>query len=187
MPLRTAKIIYILLLLTTAFRSQNKEIERLMRSEFKMTYPSVHFKHNSADFAAMPYSADSCFKFIARHIEDINSLVIWRDSSETEELSKLRIKKLRKGIRKYTRWHGKRIKSMKTAQKISQLTIYKDTDSNQVQYLLSLNSVFDVSAVIIPPPGKKSHAEKPRWWCRWCWERGAFTTKFKAWRKRNIA
>lgn len=166
--------------------AQNKEIDRLIRSEFKMTYPSIYFKNQSAEFAPMQYSADSCFKYIAENMEYITSMVLWRDSSESDELVRLRIKTLKKGIRKYIRTHRIRIKVVNDAQKIPSRTIYTGTDSTQIRYLLSLNSVLDVSALKVIPPGKKSHAQKPRWWCRWCWARGQMTAKIRAWKKRNF-
>ncbi len=62
-----------------------------------MTFPGIYFKHNSTDYADMPYTVDSCLGYTATHIKDINDFVIWRDSLETEKLTNRRIKKLRKG------------------------------------------------------------------------------------------
>ena len=70
---------------------------------------------------------------------------------------------------------------MKNAQKISHYTILKGNDSLQKQYLLSLNSVFDVSEtrILIPQKEKKSHIERPRWWCLKCWQKGRFTAEYQ--------
>ena len=54
----------ILLFITTVVQAQEPEIDRLMKSELKMTFPSIYFKHNSTEYTTMPYSADSSFKFI---------------------------------------------------------------------------------------------------------------------------
>jgi len=140
----------ILLFISTILPGQNPEIDRLVDSELKMTFPSIYFKHNSTDYATMPYTVDSCFKYIALNIKDINSRPIWRDSSETEHLTNERIKKLKLGLNKYPPTKRINIQSMRKEQKISQRTIFKDTDSAQIQYLLSLNSVFDISGVIKP-------------------------------------
>jgi hypothetical protein len=187
MQKKTPTIFFILIVIGAHLGAQSKEIDRLMHSEFKMTFPSIYFVNKSTEYAAMPYSADSCYKYIARHMEDIKGLVVWRDSSETEELTKQRIKKIKKGIGKHIRARRVRIKKVTDRQKISQRTIYTGTDSTQVKYLLSLNSVLDVSTLVVRPKGKKSHVEKPRWWCKWCWARGAFTAKYRAWHKRNFS
>ena len=52
-----------------------------MDQELKMTYPSIYFVLNSTEYAVMPYTVDSCFKYIAANIKYLNSIVIWRDSS----------------------------------------------------------------------------------------------------------
>lgn len=112
-----------------------------------MTFPSIYFKNNSTDYAVMPYTVDSCFKYIAGHIKYLNDLNVWRDSSEVEPLTHKRIKKIRADLSKYTSTNLN-IRSMGDAQKISQRTIYTGTNASQIQYLLSLNSVFDVSGAI---------------------------------------
>ena len=169
------KILLILLVCTSRLLAQGPEIDnRLKSGELDMTFPSIYFKHNSLDYAEMPYSVDSCFKYIAAKIEYLNSLVVWRDSSETDQLTYKRIQKLRAGLNKYTKVKPN-IVSMGKAQKISQRTIYTDTDSAQIQYLLSLNSVFDVSGTRLPNKKKlknKSHVELPRPWCFNCWKHG---------------
>ncbi|MCW3075840.1 MAG: hypothetical protein JWO32_449 [Bacteroidetes bacterium] len=68
--------------------------------ELIMTFPSIYFKHNSAEYAIMPYTVDSCFKFITANIKFLNSYPIWKDSSETELLTNKRIKKLKDDINK---------------------------------------------------------------------------------------
>lgn len=171
--------------LVNFLQAQNKDFDRLIKNEFKMTFPSVYFKNNSTEFAQMPYTADSCFKYVADNIENLKTMSIWRDSSESSQLNKLRIKQLKKGIRKHIKFGALRIKSVNERQKITSHTISLFTDSLQTKYLLSLNAVFDVSSVVMLPKVKKSHTQKPRWWCRWCWGRGSFSKKYRAWRKRN--
>ncbi len=141
-----AKLTLILLLLSTRLLGQDSEIDRLMKGELKMTFPSIHFKHKSTDYATMPYSADSCFKFIANHFKgNINDLEIWRDTLETEELTNKRIEILKVGLRKYLK-HGKiEIHSMENEQKVSRHTMAMTSDSTKIKYLLTLNSVFDIS------------------------------------------
>lgn len=137
-----------------------------MQGELKMTFPSIYFKHNSTDYAAMPYTVDSCFKFIAAHFKDnINNLVIWRDSTETETLTNERIEKLKLGLRKYIPSGKIEIHSMGNQQKVSRKTINMTNDSTKIQYLLSLNSVFDISKTGFPPatPKKKKVRRKLIW------------------------
>lgn len=123
----------------------------------------------------MPYTVDSCFNYIAKHIKDIKAYVIWRDSSEAEALTNKRIKKLRADLNKYTPAREIYIESMGKEQKIAQQTIAK----GDVPYLLSLNAVFDISetASLITQKVKKNHALHPRVWCWRCWRRGAFFKK----------
>ena len=183
MQQRITKLLLILLVATSGLHCQVTEIDRLIKGELQMTFPSIYFKTNSVGYAAMPYTVDSCFKYIAIHINDINSLVIWRDSSETEQLTTKRIKKLKTGLHKYTPSGKITILSMGKAQKISQQTIQMAADSVQIHYLLSLNSVFDVSGVIIPGNKKgwlkKPHTERPRLWCLNCWKRGRFSKEYR--------
>ena len=138
-----------------------------------MTFPSIYFKHNSAEYAAMPYSVDSCFKYIAKNINDLNSYPIWRDSLEKERLTVIRIQKLRSGINKYVSARQIHFQSMGRAQKISRLVIEKSRDDKHIQYLLSLNSVLDVSGAIDQKKNttvkeKKQKKGIPRLvWCGW--------------------
>lgn len=156
-----AKLI-LLLLISSGLRAQDAEIDRLMKSEFKMTFPSIYFKHQSTEYAAMPYTVDSCFNFIAVHFKDnFNKLVIWRDSAETEELTKQRIEKLKAGLKKYLPSEKIEIHSMGKEQKISRQTINRSSDSTKTGYLLSLNSVLDISKTGFPPE-KKSKKKKRR-------------------------
>jgi hypothetical protein len=105
----------------------------------------------------MPYTPDSCIKYIAFHFKDnINSLVIWRDSAESEELTDKRIEKLVSELKKYTSVKKSEIHSMGEEQKISRYTINRNYDKEQVIYLLSLNSVFDISKTRYPTEKKKT-------------------------------
>lgn len=140
-----------------------------------MTFPSIYFKHNSTEYAPMPYSVDSCFKYIAANINDIVGYTIWRDSLETDALTKSRIKKLKKGLDKFASSGQIEIQSMGKQQKISRHTINKGVDKKQIQYLLSLNSVFDISKTAGGSRKKwkyRNHIEAPRPWCFSCWKNG---------------
>lgn len=140
-----------------------------------MTFPGIYFKHNSADYAAMPYKTDSCFKYIAANIKDINDFVMWRDTFESEELSTKRIKKVKAALNKYTRVGGIEIRSMNGQQKISRYIIQQSTDTAQA-FLITLNSVFEIAQTRFPPVKKKwwqarTHAEG-RLICFRCWRYG---------------
>jgi len=169
------KLLLIFLLLTTSLFSQQKETNTTTSGQLKMTFPSIYFKNKTTAYAAMPYTIDSCFNYIAQHIKDIKTYVIWRDSSETEALTNKRIKKLKTDLNKYTPSREIYIHSMGKEQKISQHTIAK----GDVQFLLSLNAVFDISetASLTDKKAKKNHALHPRVWCWRCWKRGAFFKK----------
>ncbi len=173
--MRTLIKLTLLLFSSTILHGQDAEIDRLISNEFKMTFPSIYFKHNSTDYAKMPYTADSCFKYIALlYDKNINSLVIWRDSVETEELTSKRSKKLKAGLHKYTRDNNIQIQSMGNDQKISRQTINMTSDQTKINYLLSLNSVFDISKTRIPntPTTNTSHIYHPKIWCWSCWKSG---------------
>lgn len=169
---KRTRLLLLLLFIVTSLRAQDSGIDRLIKGELKMTFPSIYFKHKSTDYAAMPYTADSCFKFMAVHIKDINSLVIWRDSAETEELTTMRIKKLKMGLNKYTPSEKIDIKSMGKEQKISRHTIDITDNNEQIQHLLSLNSVFDISRTRFSKRKAKTHVELPRLRCIHCWKNG---------------
>lgn len=172
------KLTIMFLFLSTRLQGQDSEIDRLIQSELKMTFPSIHFKHNSTDYASMPYSVDSCFKYIALHFDEtINSLVIWRDSTETESLTIKRIKKLHLALNKYLRTKEFEIHSMGNEQKVSRQTINMTTDSSKIKYLLSLNSVFDISKTRLPIKTKESHVLHPKIWCGNCWKNGFHLNK----------
>ena len=170
-----SKLIILLLFISTGLHGQEAGIDRLIEGELKMTFPSIYFKHKSTDYAKMPYSVDSCFKYIALHFdENINSLVIWQDIEETEELTYKRIKKLKAGLNKYVQAGKIRIQPMGTEQKISRQTMGMTSDNTKIKYLLSLNSSFDFSKSHIAPkiPKKKSHILRPKIWCWNCWKTG---------------
>jgi len=179
--------ILIFLLVASKARAQDVEVDRLMEGELKMTFPSIYFKHQSADYATMPYAVDSCFKFVASHFEDdINSLVIWQDSIETKELTSKRVKKLKAGLSKYKRTGGIEIHSMGKEQKISRRTINMTSDSTKMKHLLSLNSVFEISKTRIRDKkgfARKNHVELPRPWCWGCWKSGFHTRERRQLRK----
>ncbi len=163
------KITIILLCITTGLRGQDLEIDRLIQNEFKMAFPSIHFKPNSTDFASMPYKTDSCFKHIAlNYNKDINSLVIWRDSAETEALTSKRIRKLQVELRKYIKTGTIEIYSMGQEQKVSRRTVNMTSDKAKIEYLLTLNSVFDICKTRIPPEKKKERKGIPHLvWTGW--------------------
>lgn len=160
MQQRISQIILIFLICTLSLYGQKNSKQLSLNTDgLKMAYPNIYFKHNSIEYAEMPYSADSCFKYISSNIKDLYSLDIYRDSSETDQLTYKRIKKLNSDIRKYLPAGRLNIKSAGKAQKISQRSIYKDSDSTQIQYLLSMNSVFDVSGSLMK---KKRKMKKPK-------------------------
>jgi hypothetical protein len=167
-----AGLLTMLLMLVTNLHGQGNEIDRLIAGELKMTFPGIYFKHNSTDYATMPYTADSCFKYIARHVRDIYSYTIWRDSAETDELTNKRIRKLKSDLSKYTSTGKIEIRPMGQEQKISRKTINCCVNDKQRQYLLSLNSVCDISTTRFSIKKKKNHIEHPRIWCLSCWRSG---------------
>lgn len=140
------KLLIVILFIPTRFQGQEHEIDRLIAGELKMTFPSIYFKHNSTDYADMPYKVDSCFRHIALNYDkNLNSLVIWRDSMETEALTSRRIKKLNSELKKYIKDGVVEIYSMKERQKVSRRTISMTSSEAKIDYLLTLNSVFDIS------------------------------------------
>jgi len=172
------KLTIVLFFLSIRLHGQESEIDRLIQSELKMTFPSIHFKRNSTDYTSMPYSVDSCFKYIAIHFdESINSLVIWRDSTEAESLTIKRVKKLKSTLNKYLRNEEFEIYSMGDEQKVSRRTINMTADSSKIKYLLTLNSVFDISKTRLPFKTKESHVLHPKIWCGNCWKNGFHLNK----------
>ena len=171
------KIVLLFLVVSITLHGQDKNSQSKLNSgEFKMNFPSIYFKNNSTDYAAMPYSVDSCFKYIAANTKYINDLVIWRDSLEPEKFSKQRIKKIRTALSKYKEIRGIPIESMGKEQKISRHTIEISSDQTQIQYLLSLNSVFEISATRFEKQAKyTNHIMRPRIWCWGCWSSGFHT------------
>jgi len=142
--------LFFFLTLALGIRAQSSEVTfRINVGELKMTFPSIYFKHNSTEYAVMPYSVDSCLKHYAKNMADITGRPIWRDSLEQETLTTKRIKKIRTDLGKYTKATLK-MQSMKDAQKISRRTINLAVDSAQTDYLLSLNSVFDIAKTRFP-------------------------------------
>lgn len=169
-------------------KAQEEEIDYLIQNELKMTFPSIYFKHNSLSYAPMPYSVDSCLKYIALNINDISDLVIWQDSSETEVLVKERMRKIRRAFKRYKETRNITIIPIQKKQKIASSTISKTTDESKVQYLLSLNSVFEISKTRISPERKwwqrRTHKEG-RYLCYACWQRGAFNKENRQKNKRK--
>lgn len=180
------KFFFLFLIIAGRVHAQNSEIEtRINNGELQMSFPSIYFKHNSTDYAKMPYKVDSCFKYIALHFKDnINSLVIWRDSSETEILTNARIKKLKTGLGKYIAPSKINIHSMLGKQKVSSYTISMSKNQEQKEYLLSLNSAFDISKTKFTAKKKSSsHIERPRIFCWSCITSGYHIKERKAIRK----
>jgi hypothetical protein len=141
--------------------------------EFKMVFPGIYFKHQSTDYAVMPYTIDSCLKYITFHLKDINELVLWRDFEETEELTTMRIKKLKMDFHACAPTEKIKIRPMGKEQKISRHVINKSISSEQMNYLLSLNSVFEICETRFSKEWKqKNHIEQPRIWCGSCWKNG---------------
>lgn len=177
----------VLLFISGKFSAQNSEINRRMEGELQMTFPSIYFKHQSTDYALMPYTADSCFRYISLHIKDIHDLVLWRDSLEPEKLSHERIKKLKAGLNKYLPGRKVLILSMGKEQKISRHTLQQTNDEKQLNYLLSLNSVFEMAKTRFVREkfvSSGSHRLHPKIWCWRCWKSGFHMDKSsREWRK----
>ncbi|HEY1038652.1 MAG TPA: hypothetical protein VGF30_04565 [Bacteroidia bacterium] len=157
------------LFVATTIRAQESEIDRLMSSELKMTFPGIYFKHNSTDYAPMPYTVDSCFKFIALQFDkNLNDLVIWRDSLESEALTTKRIQKLKVGLKKHIKTGNIEIYAMGGEQKIARRTIHMTSDTGKINYLLTLNSVFEISKTHIAPQKKEQKKSRRRLvWTGW--------------------
>lgn len=161
---------------------QAQEVEIPFEDELKMTFPSIYFKHNSTEYAEMPYPVDSCFIFIQKNVKDIKSYVIWKDSGETEQLSSKRVQKIRSDLSKYSK-AAVRVSSMGKDQKISRYTIYHNP-AEQKQYLLSLNSVFDVYTTRTRKEMKtRTHIQRPRLFCWGCISSGFHYKARKAMKK----
>lgn len=173
--LNFAKYLLLFLVLPNLLEAQETEVTRLMAGELQMTFPSIYFKHKSSEYAAMPYTTDSCFKHLALHFKDeVSSLVIWRDSAETDELTLKRIKKVKLALAKYLD-ADLDIHSMGAQQKISRETMRKTSDKLNKDYLLSLNSVLDLSKTRFPKDGPTkalAHVLRPKIWCFKCWRSG---------------
>lgn len=143
--------------------AQSSELNtRLSNGELKMRFPGIYFEHNSTEYAKMPYRLDSCFMYIAKHVEDIKNYVIWRDSAEPEGLTQKRLRKIKAELKPYVSTGSIHIESMKAQQKISRYTMRQAESRAQFQYLLTLNSVFEVSVSRLPDMGKK---KKICWFC----------------------
>ncbi len=153
-------------------REMMQAIRNGKNSIYQVAVRCVKLLNNSADYAKMPYSVDSCFKYIATNIKNLNSFPIWRDTTEKERLTIIRIQKLKSDLNKFVPSKQIHFQSMGTAQKISRRTIEKSVDNKQTEYLLSLNSVLDVSGAIKNKMtlGKEKKQRKgiPRLvWCGW--------------------
>lgn len=160
----------VLFFVSTKFVAQNSEINtRLQNGELKMTFPSIYFKHNSTEYAKMPYSVDSCFKYIAAKIKELNSYPVWRDLNEKERLTIMRIEKLKADIAKYVPSNKIQFQSMGSAQKISRHSISK-ANSTQAEHLITLNSVLDMSGALKNKEmgqKKQGHGFPRLVWCGW--------------------
>ncbi len=168
----SSKLILVFLFLCTGLSAQVAEIDRLIANELKMTFPSIYFKHNSTEFATMPYTADSCYRYIAKNFKaDVTELTIWRDSAETEKLTNDRIKILKAGIKKYLPKGKIEIESMEDEQKVSRHTISLTNDSSKINYLLSFNSSMDFSNTnfAVVRKNKRDHVMHPKIYCLACW------------------
>ena len=176
------KLTVLLFCISISLLGQETKIHSGIRNvELKMTFPSIYFKHKSTDYCLMPYSVDSCLKYIAANIKRLNSYPIWRDSSEIELLTASRILKIKADLNKFTTINKIKFQTMGNKQKISQLTINKSADQKQREYLLSLNSVLDVSGTILQKNKlkKKGHPDRPRIWCFSCWKNHRFSKSYR--------
>lgn len=182
MQQKQLKIFLFFFVVTTTVNSQNAINTKVVTGELKMNFPAVYFKANSTDYAFMPYTTDSCFKYMAAHLNYITSFVIWRDSFETNQLTSKRIKKIMTDLGKYIPPIKIKIHNMGKEQKIARSTI-NQADSVRVKFFISLNSVFDINETNIPVVNntstKKSHIDHPRVWCINCWRKGRFRKEYR--------
>ncbi len=51
------RLTLLLFFVSSRLQAQEPEMDRLIQNEFKMTFPSIYFKHQSSEYAAMPYTA----------------------------------------------------------------------------------------------------------------------------------
>lgn len=143
--------------------------------EQKMTFPSVYFRSNSVEYAEMPYTADSCYKYIAGHKKnEIGYLIVWHDPSEPDVIASQRLDKVKAEIAKYHPAGKIRIVFMNEGNKISKETLEKARTTDEKKYLLMLNTSIDYS----PTRTNKNqgtyynHIWYPRPWCLACWRHG---------------
>lgn len=94
MTRQALKIFFILLVVVTSVQGQSTQ---------KMYFPNIYFKLNTADYAKMPYTVDSCIKFIVDNIKAKGQpyFIMFRDTLETELLLRRRIKKFKNDLSKF--------------------------------------------------------------------------------------
>lgn len=119
--------------------------KRVDAGELQMDFPGIYFRHNSTEYAPMPYRVDSCLRYLIQHYDDIRSFVMWRDSSESEKLSADRISKIEADLQALKFHKTFRTRSMGNAQKVSYYTIRQCNSVAEADRLLSLNSVFEIA------------------------------------------
>ncbi len=174
--MRVFRIIILAIAVVGAAKSyaQSSDLDHRMENELQMNFPGIYFKHNSTDYAKMPYTVDSALKWIAKNFDDnINSLVMWHDSAESDFLINRRMQKIKFALRQYTKSTAYEIYVMGHEQKIARHTIQQANNDERKEYLLSLNSVFEVSKSKITSTVKYTgHILKPSIFCWGCWKSG---------------
>jgi predicted transglutaminase-like cysteine proteinase len=146
------KLKFFIIILVLGFSSQFYG-----QMKHKMEFPNIYFKLNSTDYAEMPYKVDSCFKFI---INDLSKdplynkieLAIWRDSCETEQLTKRRIKKIKNELSKFNVENKFEFKDSGSWQKYANAWKLKDDKKGDInRYILTLGSMLEVTTFYITP------------------------------------
>jgi hypothetical protein len=149
--------------------------------ELKMTFPSIYFKNNSVEYAEMPYTTDSCFKYITGHKKEVGYMVVWHDPGEPDVIAIERLDKVKNEIAKYHPEGKIHFVIMSEESKLSKETIEKARTPEEKKYLLALNSVIDYSPSRINKNQGTyyNHIWYPRPWCLACWKHGFHTRQRK--------
>jgi hypothetical protein len=142
------KILFLLSISAICLHGQN---------EFKMAFPNIYFKLNSTDYAEMPYTVDSCFKYLIKNIKAKGTpqLSIWHDTIEVSQLSKRRIKKFKYDLNKYM--YTDKIDIL--INPISWQTVYEQVKKSppHKSYLPSLGSMIQIVVIDYSLPSGAKH------------------------------
>ena len=143
MTTRTFKILFLILISVTSLRGQ---------SDQQMTFPNIYFKLNTADYAKMPYTVDSCLKFLVNNIKAKGepNLAMFRDTVETDLLCKRRIKRFKYDLNKYMAADNLKIFIVP----VSWQTVYEQAKKSppNKMYLSSLGAMLQIVLIDYSPP-----------------------------------